>query len=157
MTSAPDRTALWRTLPALPVTWAALPEQGITLSEGTHLFTREAPDGTSYLDVTLHASEDFTELFDGRGNYTDEELDDPYAVIEERWEEARGVLWAVLAEAAQVLGEPPRAEAVAPGRVNWPLADRTICIGLDQADKDCPIEVCLWLLPPGLTPDRLGL
>ncbi len=155
--SSADRASLWPALPILPVTWNALPQQGMTLPVGTHFSCKNAPDGTLYLNTTLHESEDFQELLDGRGHYTEEELDDPYAVIEQRWDEARAAMWRVIAEAAQVLGEPPSAEQASPGRVNWLLPDRTISIGLFQADKDCPIEVCLWLLPPGLTPDNLEL
>lgn len=154
---APELAALWPALVSLPVTWVALPQEGVTLPAGTHLTLRDAPDGTHHLDVVLHASEDFTELFDGRGDYTEEEFDDPSAVVEQRWDEARAVLGMVLAGAIRVLGEPERAAERNPGRVSWPLEDRTIVLGLDQADQDCPVEVRLWLLPPGRTLDSLGL
>ncbi|MFB9994940.1 hypothetical protein ACFFLM_23600 [Deinococcus oregonensis] len=158
MTPSPtNRTALWLAVLALPVTWEALPQEGVTLPEGTHLRRSNAPDGTLYLDMTLHESEDFQELLDGRGDYTEEELEDPSAVIDQRWEEASEVMQTLLSNAVQVLGEPSQAEADSPRRVSWLRADRTISVGLFQADKDCPIEVCLWLLPPGLTADRLGL
>ncbi|MDP9763598.1 hypothetical protein [Deinococcus enclensis] len=143
---APELAALWPTLVSLPVTWVALPEQGVTLPGGTH-----------HLDTLLHASEDFTELFDGRGDYTEEELDDPSAVVDQRWDEARERLGTVLARAIRVLGEPAEAVESHPGRVSWPLEDRTIVVGLNQADQDCPVEVRLWLLPPGRTLDSLGL
>ena len=78
-------------------------------------------------------------------------------MIERRWEEASEVVSNVLAEAIQVLGTPSEMQKASPGRVSWLLADRTISVGLHQADKDCPIEVCLWLLPPGLTADSLEL
>ncbi|WP_161880533.1 hypothetical protein [Deinococcus alpinitundrae] len=155
--SPSEHPALWSALLALPVSWDALPKQGVTLSGGAHLLRQNAPDGTLYLNVTFHESEDFQALQDGRGDYTEEELDDPDAVIEQRWAEAREVMWNVIAEAAQVLGEPAEAQEDAPGRVNWLLADRTISVGLFQADRDCPVEVCLWLLPPGLTADSLEL
>ncbi|THF69324.1 hypothetical protein E7T06_12610 [Deinococcus sp. Arct2-2] len=154
MTTSPtNRTALWPAVLALPVTWDALPKEGVTLPEDAHLRRSNAPDGTLYLEMTLHESEDFQELLDGRGDYTEEELEDPYAVIDQRWEEAVAVMDTILAEARMVLREPTRAK----GHVNWLLPDRTISVGLFQADKDCPIEVCLWLLPSGLTADRLGL
>lgn len=154
---ASELAALWPALVSLPVTWAALPEQGVTLPGGTHLSLRDAPDGTHHLDTVLHASEDFTELFDGRGDYTEEELDDPSAVVDGRWDEAREMLGTVLARAIRVLGEPAEAAERHPGRVSWPLEDRTIVVGLNQADQDCPVEVRLWLLPPGRTLDSLGL
>ncbi|MFC4637825.1 hypothetical protein [Deinococcus hohokamensis] len=152
-----DHEALWPALPTLPLAWNALPAQGVTLQEGLHLRRSTAPDGTLYLEITLHGSEDFQELLDGRGNYSEEELDDPSTVIEQRWDEAREAMWTVIAEAAETLGRPSQGAEPTPGRVNWHLDDRTITIGLNQADKDCPIEVCVWLLPPGCTPNSLGL
>lgn len=149
--------AFWSALPQLPVSWDALPGEGITLPGGRHLSAERAPDDTPYLTLILHESEDFTELLDGRGEYTEEELDDPDAVVEARWEAAREVMWDRLAEAMRVLGQPPRTELDRPGRTSWLLADRTLTVGLSQADKECPVEVRLWLLPPGLTPDRVGL
>ncbi|ANE42944.1 hypothetical protein [Deinococcus puniceus] len=158
MTPAPtDRAALWPALPALPLTWEALPQNGVTLPDGTHLRPSDAPDGTLYLAVTLHESEDFQELLDGRGDYTEEELEDPDAVIDQRWQEASAVMQTLLAEAVQVLGAPDQAGADSTGQVHWLRADRTISLGLFQADKDCPIEVRLWLLPAGLTPRSLEL
>ncbi len=154
---ASELAALWPALVSLPVTWVALPEQSVTLPGGTHLSLRDAPDGPHHVDTVLHASEDFTELFDGRGGYTEEELDDPSAVVDGRWNEARAMLGTVLAGAIRVLGEPAEAVESHPGRVSWPLEDRTIVVGLNQADQDCPVEVRLWLLPPGRTLDSLGL
>ncbi|UQN07031.1 hypothetical protein [Deinococcus sp. QL22] len=150
-----DRAALWPVLPALPVSWEALPQEGVTLPDGTHLRCNDAPDGTLYLNLTLHESEDFQELLDGRGDYTDEELEDPYAVIDQRWQEASEVMQTLIAQAAQVLGEPAQTDST--GQVSWSLPDRTISLGLFQADRDCPLEVCLWLLLPGLSPRILEL
>ncbi|PTA69403.1 hypothetical protein [Deinococcus arcticus] len=155
--SASDRAALWPALPTLPVHWAALPGGGVPLPGGLRLVAGDAPDGTPYLRATLHASEDFAELLDGRGDYTEEELDDPDAVMEERWVTAQAALATALAQAAPVLGEPARTASAPGGRVHWLLADRTVSLGLQQADRDCPIELCLWLLPPGHTPESLEL
>ena len=155
--SPSEYPALWSALLALPVSWDALPEQGAALSGSTHLSCQNAPDGTLYLGLTLHESEDFQELRDGRGDYTEEEIDDPDLVIEQRWAQAREVMWNMVAGAAQVLGGPAEAGEAPAARVNWVLADRTISLGLFQADQDCPVEVCVWLLPPGLTADSLGL
>ena len=49
------------------MTWDALPKEGSTLPEDIHLRRSNAPDDTLYLNTTLHESEDFEELLDGRG------------------------------------------------------------------------------------------
>ncbi|UBV41867.1 hypothetical protein LAJ19_09440 [Deinococcus taeanensis] len=155
--SSTDRAALWSALPTLPITWDALPEEGVTLPDGTHLRHSDAPDGeVRHLMVTLHESEDLEELTDGLGDYTAEELADPYAVIEQYFKKAGELVRDMVAEAAGVLGEPAQAEPDARG-VSWLLPDRTISVGVTQADKNAPIEVCVWLLPPGHTADSLGL
>lgn len=152
----PPSPAFWSVLPQLPVSWDAPPEE-VTLPGGHTLTLQHAPGNTPYLTLILHASEDFTALFDGRGEYTPEEHEDPYSVLEERWDAGREVMWDRLAEAMRVLGQPPRTELDRPGRTSWLLPDHTLTVGLAQADNDCPIEVRLWVWPPELTPDRLGL
>lgn len=148
--------AFWAALPHFSLNWDAPPER-VMLPGGHPLTLQQAPDGTRFLTLTFHASEDFSQLFDGRGQYTDAERDDPYEVIEQRWERAREVMGSLRAEAVQELGQPPRTGQDRPARTSWMLDDRTITVGLQQADQDCPIEVCLWVLPPGLTPDSLHL
>ncbi|WP_221089756.1 hypothetical protein [Deinococcus aquaedulcis] len=155
--SAATHAALWPALLSLPLTWEALPEMGVAVPGGLHLVRREAPDGTLFLRAVLHTSEDFQALLDGRGDYTEEELDDPYAVIDDRWAEASERLQPLRAEAAQTLGAPSPSEEGPAHRTHWLLADRTVAVGLDQADQDSPIEVCVWLLPPGRTLRHLDL
>ncbi|MFC4454088.1 hypothetical protein [Deinococcus sonorensis] len=152
----PSSPALWSCLPDLPLAWDRLPEHGVTLPDGTALRCTHAPDGTGYLTVTLHESESFEELYDGRGAYTEEEHDDPDTVVEARWTEAQRVMDARVAEATAVLG-PPSADPASSLYLNWPLPGRTVSVGLFQADRECPVEVCVCLLPPGQTPGGLGL
>ena len=146
-----NRAALWTALTTLPISWSAVPSEGIALPGDLSLSYSDAPDGeVAHLKITLYASESLEELLDGRGPYTEEELDDPYAVIDEYWIQARLHVDALTVEAADALGLPD-----VTGQSNWLLPDRTISLGLTQADKEEPIEVCAWLLPPGLTADHM--
>lgn len=107
--------------------------------------------------VTLYASEDLEDLNYGTGDYTDEQLADPFAVIDGYWKRAHELVREMVAEAARVLGEPASPTPGARTGANWLLPDRTISVGATQAEKECPIEVCVWLLPPGRISRHLGL
>ncbi|WP_157463824.1 hypothetical protein [Deinococcus pimensis] len=156
--SAADRAALWSALRTLPVTWEAVPQAGVTLPGGILLRHSNAPDGeVDHLTVTLHESEPLEELTYGLGDYTEEELADPYAVIDRYWEQGRELVRELVIEAEGALSEGIESGTDARGRASWLLPDRTISVGVTQADKECPIEVCVWLLPPGLTAYDLGL
>lgn len=146
-----DRTALWAAFPNLPITWSAVPAAGITLPNGLRLSHSDAPDGEiPHLKITLYTSEPLEALLDGRGPYSQEELDDPYALIDQYWTDARDLMTSIVTEVEQTLGAPD-----VPGGPDWSRNDRTLSIGLTQADKEEPIEVCAWILPPGLTADHL--
>ncbi|MFC4637999.1 hypothetical protein [Deinococcus hohokamensis] len=73
---------------------------------------------------------------------------DPYAVIDRHGEQTDKLVWEMVAEAARFLGKPAQAEPGALG-ANGLLPDRTIAVDATQADRECPIQVCLW--PPRLT------
>ncbi|MFC4637312.1 hypothetical protein [Deinococcus hohokamensis] len=151
-----DRAALWTALPTLPVTWDALPAEGVTLPDGLRFRRIDAPDHTPCLYVTLLESEPFyTQLEDGEGDYTDEERADPDAVIARHYDEADELMHAMVAEASHVLGES--SERHKRRGASWLLEDRTLTVADVQWDKEEPIQVCVWLLPPGLTPFSVGL
>lgn len=155
--SPTDRAALWSALPTLPVYWDAVP-RSVTLPGGTRLSHSHAPDGeVDHLVVTLHESEYLEDLTYGTGDYTEAELADPDAVIDRYHQQAHELARDMVAEAARVLGEPTERTPDARVQASWMLPDRTISLGVTQADKECPIEVCVWLLPPGLTAYALGL
>ncbi|WP_412027011.1 DUF6301 family protein [Deinococcus yunweiensis] len=155
--SPTDRAALWSALPTLSVFWNAVPHS-LTLPEGTRLSHSNAPDGeVDHLVVTLHESESLEDLTSGTGDYTEDELADPDAVIDQYHQQAHDLVRELVDEAAQVLGEPTERTPDARVQASWLLPDRTISLGVTQADKECPIEVCVWLLPPGITAYALGL
>lgn len=144
-----DRAALWAALPALPVTWAwdELPEEGVTLPGGLSFEALEVDEDTFCLDMTLLKSEPFyTQLENGKGDFTDEERDNPDAVIARHHDEASERLRAMVAEATRFLGEPDEQQ----GDASWLLEDRTIYVSEVQWDKETPIEVSVMLLPPGV-------
>ncbi|WP_146160640.1 DUF6301 family protein [Deinococcus arcticus] len=109
-----------------------------------------------HLVATLHESGHLEDLTYGTGDYT-EELAGPYAVIDRYHQQAHDLVRDMVAEAARALGEPTERTPDARVQASWLLPDRTISVRVTQADKECPIEVCVWLLPPGITAYALGL
>lgn len=59
-----------------------------------------------HLIVTLHESEALEDLTYGIGDYTEEELADPYGVIDRYYAQGLELVRDMVAEAAGVLGEP---------------------------------------------------
>lgn len=147
------RVDLWPALLIPRIDWTDVPSAGLMLSGGFQLLHSATPDGRiPHLKITLYASESLQPLLDSEGPYTQEELADPYAVIHGYWVQALEFKVSVTDEASGVLGKPDMLASA-----DWLRADRTISVGIMQADVEEPIEVCAWLLPPGRTADDLRL
>ncbi|MFC3719406.1 hypothetical protein ACFOME_09630 [Deinococcus metalli] len=102
--------------------------------------------------TTLYASELFFDLLSGEGDYSPEDLDDHYAVMERRSEEARTLMHAWAQEASPALGSPLL--SADRDTVRWDLPQLSVALRVTQEDKELPVEVQLILTPPA--DDRLG-
>lgn len=141
---------MWSALRDLQQPWETFSGGVFPLTSGVQLLA--TPSGSGCACAQLYASEDFFDLLDGLGPYTEEELGDPYSVIGSRFASAKEWMARWVREAGQVLGEPAYLEGSPPCRVTWSLTHLNASLDINQEDKECAVEVRLILTPPNVRP-----
>lgn len=150
-----DTGALWPVLRELALPWGE-PVADRTVLSLTHevrvaLDRREEGRLALAFDM-FYASEWFFELLSGGGDSTEEEFDDPYGVIERRYEYACELHRRWQLEALPALGPPSLMGGDPAYRMTWTLPRMDVSLEVTQEDKETPVEVHLILTPPGFRP-----
>ncbi|GGK18423.1 hypothetical protein GCM10008955_09810 [Deinococcus malanensis] len=145
-----DSLAVWSALQNLKLSWNEPAGRVFSLTPEVQLVAVALSPGSNFYLGQLYASEEFFDLINGAGDYTEEELSDSDRVMGRRYGYAEELIKGWQNEAARSLGEPFSTTGSPLYRVTWHLPHLGTSMEIHQEDKELCIEVRLILTPPDI-------